>query len=63
MVKIVEWISGHRKKETNDNCDFQDVLSNFSIEVMPRTAAKVADFRAILPSQCPSSGFLEPKVA
>ena len=27
-----------------------DLLADFSIEVMPRTAAKVADFRAILPA-------------
>jgi len=51
MVKILEWISGYRKRETDDVCDLQDVLSNFSIEVMPRTAAKVADFRTILPPQ------------
>ena len=51
MVKIVEWISGHRNRELDDNCEFQGLLSNFSIEVMPRTAAKVADFPAILPLQ------------
>ncbi|MFP4450630.1 MAG: methylenetetrahydrofolate reductase [Rhodosalinus sp.] len=28
----------------------EDVLSGFSIEVMPRTAAKVADFRKLLPA-------------
>ena len=27
-----------------------DLLQGFSIEVMPRTAAKIADFRAILPA-------------
>lgn len=51
MVKIVDWISGHRKRETGISCEFQDLLSDFSIEVMPRTAAKVADFRKILPPQ------------
>ncbi|MBO9436419.1 methylenetetrahydrofolate reductase [Ruegeria sp. R13_0] len=48
---MVEWISGHRNRELDDNCEFQNLLSNFSIEVMPRTAAKVADFPAILPLQ------------
>lgn len=53
MVKIVDWISRHRMqgREFGINCDFRDVLLDFSIEVMPRTAAKVADFRTILPPQ------------
>lgn len=42
-----------RRKETLPEADASvtaDFLQDFSIEVMPRTAAKVEDFRAILPA-------------
>ncbi|MEO0344377.1 MAG: methylenetetrahydrofolate reductase [Pseudomonadota bacterium] len=38
-----------RKLETDVNPDMEAFLTGFSIEVMPRTAEKVDDFRAILP--------------
>ncbi len=41
-----------RKKETLDktaNADVEAFLAGYSIEVMPRTAEKVEDFRALLP--------------
>ncbi len=51
MVNIVSWISGSRKPQirTAANGALADVLSDFSIEVMPRTAAKIPDFKTILP--------------
>ena len=47
MSKIVNLFS--RKKPAPLNGDVAAFLQNFSIEVMPRTAEKVEDFRAILP--------------
>lgn len=38
-----------RKPETPRNGALSDFLRGFSIEVMPRTAAKIDDFRALLP--------------
>ena len=38
-----------RKQPETKTADFTGVLADFSIEVMPRTAEKVEDFRAILP--------------
>ena len=38
-----------RKKDTPAPADFAGFLTGASIEVMPRTAAKIEDFRAILP--------------
>lgn len=51
MVKIVDWLSGTRTPKQSDGISkaFHGVLSDYSIEVMPRTAAKVSDFRTILP--------------
>lgn len=37
------------RPETAATPDLAGVIAGFSIEVMPRTAAKIADFRAILP--------------
>ena len=39
-----------RKTTSVSSGDLAPFLANFSIEVMPRTAAKIVDFRAILPS-------------
>ncbi|MEM6634829.1 MAG: methylenetetrahydrofolate reductase [Pseudomonadota bacterium] len=36
--------------ETPQDADLQGFLSGFSIEVMPRTAAKIEDFRMLLPA-------------
>ena len=38
-----------RKDTATGAADFTPILTDFSIEVMPRTAEKVEDFRAILP--------------
>ncbi|KAA9009092.1 methylenetetrahydrofolate reductase [Histidinibacterium aquaticum] len=38
-----------RRKAAPAGADFDSFLQGYSIEVMPRTAAKVEDFRAILP--------------
>jgi methylenetetrahydrofolate reductase (NADPH) len=37
-------------RETPVNCQVQAFLDGYSIEVMPRTAEKIEDFRALLPS-------------
>lgn len=52
-VNIVSWISGNqqRGRDFETNASFRNVLSDFSIEVTPRTAKKVSDFRAILPQR------------
>ena len=39
-----------RKRPKPGSLDIGNLLQGFSIEVMPRTAAKIADFRAILPA-------------
>ena len=38
------------KKLVNRKSDLENFLRGFSIEVMPRTAAKIKDFRELLPS-------------
>lgn len=40
---------GREKTPETENTPLADFLNDFSIEVMPRTAAKIEDFRAILP--------------
>lgn len=49
MAKILNFF-GARKAADRAPTDLGAILSGFSIEVMPRTAEKVADFRAILPA-------------
>ena len=39
-----------KKPAPAGNANVAEFLDGFSIEVMPRTAAKIADFRAILPA-------------
>lgn len=47
MSKIINLFS--RKSAPQPSADIADFLQGFSIEVMPRTAEKIEDFRAILP--------------
>ena len=41
---------GRKPRKTIENRELGDVLDGFSIEVMPRTAGKIDDFRALLPA-------------
>jgi methylenetetrahydrofolate reductase (NADPH) len=38
-----------REEKSGPNPELEAFLKGYSIEVMPRTAAKVEDFRALLP--------------
>ena len=40
---------GSREQQSAPKSGLAAMIENYSIEVMPRTAAKVEDFRAILP--------------
>lgn len=46
---MLNLLRGREASATVDNPVLGDFLSGYSIEVMPRTAAKVEDFRALLP--------------
>ncbi|RMF36156.1 MAG: methylenetetrahydrofolate reductase [Alphaproteobacteria bacterium] len=49
MARILQF--GRRREAARDNAaELAALLQGFSIEVMPRTAAKIDDFRAILPA-------------
>lgn len=52
MGKIVDFLGGHgtKKESVSKNAHTAAFLKNYSIEVMPRTAAKVEDFTALLPA-------------
>ena len=50
MEAVMALLNFTRRKGGSDApADLSGVLSGYSIEVMPRTAAKVEDFRALLP--------------
>ncbi|WP_305985885.1 methylenetetrahydrofolate reductase [Roseibium sp. MMSF_3544] len=53
MFNIARWITGNGQQERGIEASrsFEDVLSGFSIEVMPRTAPKILDFQTILPQR------------
>ncbi len=46
---MLQFLDRRRGDNQNENDALQSFLSGFSIEVMPRTAAKVEDFRDLLP--------------
>ncbi|MFT3972584.1 MAG: methylenetetrahydrofolate reductase [Amaricoccus sp.] len=48
MASILDFV--RRKPAPAARSDVSGFLEDFSIEVMPRTAAKIADFRALLPA-------------
>jgi len=52
MANILNFIWGHRETEapTDDSAAIAEFLRGFSIEVMPRTAEKIEDFRSLLPT-------------
>jgi methylenetetrahydrofolate reductase (NADPH) len=49
MAKILEFIRRRAVPAAGEAANLTDFLRGFSIEVMPRTAATIDDFRAILP--------------
>lgn len=49
MASILNFVRRAAAPETHASADVAAFVEDFSIEVMPRTAAKVEDFRAILP--------------
>ncbi len=50
MAKILDFVRRAAAPAATGDAAVADLLQDFSIEVMPRTAAKVEDFRAILPA-------------
>lgn len=50
MAKILDFIRRPAAPAVSDAAALADLVRDFSIEVMPRTAAKIEDFRALLPA-------------
>ena len=50
MAKILDFVRRARCAGPTAGAALTALLEDFSIEVMPRTAAKIDDFRAILPA-------------
>lgn len=50
MARILNFVRRAAAPEAHTSANVAAFVRNFSIEVMPRTAAKVEDFRAILPA-------------
>ena len=52
-MAIVDLFSRKKRdeKRTDGPVDLAHLFADYSIEVMPRTAAKVEDFRALLPAK------------
>lgn len=50
MASILSFVRRPAAPAVTDSAALASLLANFSIEVMPRTAEKVDDFRAILPA-------------
>ena len=49
MAKILDFLGRKHAAALSTDATLASMLDSFSIEVMPRTAAKIEDFRAILP--------------
>ena len=49
-MALLDFNARKKKAETTDSADFSGFVEGFSIEVMPRTAEKVEDFRSLLPA-------------
>ncbi|MFK3781126.1 methylenetetrahydrofolate reductase [Agrobacterium sp. NPDC089420] len=50
MVALFDLLKGRREGKSLDTAGLKALVSGYSIEVMPRTAAKIDDFRALLPA-------------
>ncbi|WLD98559.1 methylenetetrahydrofolate reductase [Agrobacterium leguminum] len=50
MVALLDLLKGRRGEKSPDTAHLKDIVSGYSIEVMPRTAAKIDDFKALLPA-------------
>ena len=50
MAKILDFIRRPEGPAVSDAAALADLVRDFSIEVMPRTAAKIEDFRRLLPA-------------
>lgn len=49
-MSLLDLIRGRNADKAPQAADFADVLEGYSIEIMPRTAAKIEDFKALLPA-------------
>ncbi len=50
MATILNFMRRPAGPAASDSAALAALMADFSIEVMPRTAAKIADFRALLPA-------------